>query len=99
MRNPLNLVSLGRWLCEPDLSDGPWWTTRHTAFGPNELLRSRWRSSMAVDAKGIPLGTVTAPANRHDSPLLVPTLEATSEALEGLPEGRASTSTAATTRV
>ena len=33
------------------------------------------KRSMAVDASGIPLGTVTAPANRHDSPLLVPTLE------------------------
>jgi transposase len=42
------------------------------------------KRSMAVDAKGIPLGTVTASANRHDSPLLVPTLEATSEALGGL---------------
>jgi hypothetical protein len=29
---------------------------------------------MAVDARGIPLGTITAPASRHDSPLLVPTL-------------------------
>lgn len=44
------------------------------------------KRSMAVDAKGIPLGAVSAPANRHDSPLLVPTLEATSEALGGLPE-------------
>jgi len=34
------------------------------------------KRSMAVDASGIPLGTVTAPANCHDSPLLVPTLEA-----------------------
>ena len=42
---------------------------------------------MAVDAKGIPLGAVSAPANRHDSPLLVPTLEAASEALGALPEG------------
>jgi hypothetical protein len=45
------------------------------------------KRSMAVDAKGIPLGAVLAPANRHDSPLLVPTLEATSEALGTLPEG------------
>ena len=45
------------------------------------------KRSMAVDAKGIPLGTITAPANRHDSPLLVPTLKATSEALGTLPEG------------
>jgi transposase len=45
------------------------------------------KRSMAVDASGIPLGTVSAPANRHDSPLLVPTLEAASEALGALPEG------------
>ncbi|HEX5915377.1 MAG TPA: IS5 family transposase [Rubrobacter sp.] len=33
------------------------------------------RSTM-VDANGIPLGVLSAPANRHDSPLLSPTLEA-----------------------
>jgi hypothetical protein len=33
------------------------------------------RSTM-VDANGIPLGVVSAPANRHDSPLLAPTLDA-----------------------
>jgi transposase len=33
------------------------------------------KRSTAVDAEGIPIGSVTAPANRHDSPLLVPTLE------------------------
>jgi hypothetical protein len=42
---------------------------------------------MAVDAEGIPLGAVTAAANRHDSPLLVPTLEAAAETLGTLPEG------------
>ncbi len=45
------------------------------------------KRSMAVDAEGIPLGSVAAPANRHDSPLLVPTLEAASEVLGALPEG------------
>jgi transposase len=44
------------------------------------------KRSMAVDAKGIPLGAVCAPANRHDSPLLVPTLQAASEVLGALPE-------------
>jgi transposase len=44
------------------------------------------KRSMAVDAKGIPLGSVSAPANHHDSPLLVPTLKAASEALGALPE-------------
>jgi hypothetical protein len=44
------------------------------------------KRSMAVDAKGIPLGAITAPASRHDSPLLVPTLGAASETLGPLPQ-------------
>jgi len=40
-----------------------------------------------VDGKGIPIiGGVTDPANRHDSPLLTPTLEHASESVGGLPE-------------
>ena len=42
------------------------------------------KRSMAVDASGVPMGAVSAPANRHDSPLLVPTLEAVFETL-GVP--------------
>ena len=44
------------------------------------------KRSTAVDALGIPLSTVTAPANRNDSPLLAPTLERASESVGGLPE-------------
>jgi transposase len=33
------------------------------------------KRSLLVDAAGVPLGCVVAPANRHDSPLLRPTLE------------------------
>ena len=44
------------------------------------------KRSMAVDAKGIPLGAIIAPANRQDSPLLVGTLDAAAESLGGLPE-------------
>src|SRR5680860_927191 len=33
------------------------------------------KRSTVVDASGIPLGTVAAPANRHDTPLLEPTLD------------------------
>ena len=44
------------------------------------------KRSVAVDARGIPLGIVSAPANRHDSPLLAGTLDAT-RALDLLPEG------------
>ena len=44
------------------------------------------KRSAAVDTKGIPLATVTAPANHHDSPLLAPTLDAMAQTLGGLPE-------------
>jgi hypothetical protein len=44
------------------------------------------KRSMAVDASGIPVGATIAPANCHDSPLLVPTLEAVAKTLGGLPE-------------
>ena len=44
------------------------------------------KRSVVVDGRGIPIGSVTAPANRHDSPLLVPTLEA-ARALGMAPEG------------
>ena len=43
------------------------------------------KRSTVVDAKGIPLGTVVAPANRHDSPLLDVTLD-TLEELGELPD-------------
>ena len=57
--------------------------------GPSPVDRGKrgLKRSMAVDAKGIPLGTIAAPANRHDSPLLVPTLKAASEMPGALPEG------------
>jgi transposase len=45
------------------------------------------KRSVAVDAEGIPLGSVSAPANRHDSPLLAPTLDVVAETLGVLPEG------------
>jgi hypothetical protein len=45
------------------------------------------KRSTAVDGKGIPIGGVGAGANRHDSPLLVPTLEHASSSVGGLPEG------------
>src|SRR5215213_6205727 len=44
------------------------------------------RSTM-VDANGIPLGVVTAGTNRHDSPLLSPTLDAAREVMVESPEG------------
>lgn len=34
------------------------------------------KRSVVVDGRGIPLGSLTSPANRHDSPLLAPTLDA-----------------------
>jgi len=45
------------------------------------------KRSTAVDGRGIPIGSVTDPANRHDSPLLAPTLDRAGESVGGLPEG------------
>jgi transposase len=45
------------------------------------------KRSTAVDGEGIPIGGVTGPANRHDSPLLVPTLEHACASVGELPEG------------
>ena len=57
------------------------------------------KRSMIVDACGIPLGIVIAPANRHDSPLLADTLN-TLQPLGELPEIRqAYISTAPTTPI
>ncbi|MFJ1842769.1 MULTISPECIES: IS5 family transposase [Streptomyces] len=44
------------------------------------------KRSVASDACGVPLGIVSDGANRHDSPLLEPTLEATKEQVGALPE-------------
>jgi transposase len=55
--------------------------------GTNPVDRGKQgiKRSTVVDAKGIPLGAVVAPPNRHDSPLLDKTLDAL-EVLGELPE-------------
>ena len=44
---------------------------------PVDRGKQGMKRSTVVDANGIPLGAVAAPANRHDSPLLEPTLDTT----------------------
>lgn len=44
------------------------------------------KRSVATEARGVPLGIVSAEANRHDSPLLIPTLEAARKQVGPLPE-------------
>jgi hypothetical protein len=44
------------------------------------------KRSIASDADGVPLGIVSAGANRHGSPLLAPTLQATKTQVGALPE-------------
>lgn len=44
------------------------------------------KRSVASEARGVPLGLVSAGANRHDSPLLVPTLESAKAQVGPLPE-------------
>jgi hypothetical protein len=55
--------------------------------GKSPVDRGKWgtKCSTVVDADGIPLGVISAPANRHDSPLLSETLD-TLKALGPLPE-------------
>ena len=45
--------------------------------GPSPVDRRKGglKRSVAADAAGVPLGVVSAGANRHDSPLLAPTLD------------------------
>lgn len=44
------------------------------------------KRSVASEARGVPLGLVSAGANRHDSPLLAPTLEAAKDQVGALPD-------------
>ena len=60
---------------------------RKAGKSPVDRGKQGTKRSTAVDGQGIPIGGVTAGANRHDSPLLVPTLERVSESVGGLPEG------------
>ena len=60
--------------------------------GPSPVDRRKGglKRSVASDGEGIPLGIAAAAGNRHDSPLLRPTLQAASQQLDGvLPAGRA----------
>jgi hypothetical protein len=44
------------------------------------------QATFSVTWRGTPIGTVTAPANRYDPPLLTKTLDVVAETLGGLPE-------------
>jgi hypothetical protein len=56
--------------------------------GPSPVDRRKGglKRSVATEAAGIPLGIVSAGANRHDSPLLKPTLEAAKTQVGPLPD-------------
>ena len=47
---------------------------------PVDRRKPGMKRSLLVEGYGIPLGRVLAPANRHDSPLLSPTLDKLSQA-------------------
>jgi transposase len=57
--------------------------------GPSPVDRAKGglKRSTATEGGGIPLGIVCAPANRHDSPLLGPTLDAALTQVGALPDG------------
>ncbi len=56
--------------------------------GPSPVDRRKQglKRSTATEADGVPLGLVSAGANRHDSPLLKPTLEAATAQVGPMPE-------------
>ena len=56
--------------------------------GPSPVDRAKQglKRSTCVDAKGVPLGIASAGANRHDSKLLGPTLDAARQQVGHLPE-------------
>jgi transposase len=45
-----------------------------TGRNPADRGKTGWKWSVAVEATGVPIGWVVAPANRHDSKLIEPTL-------------------------
>ena len=53
---------------------------------PVDRSKQDIKRSTAVDGRGIPIGGVSAPANRHDSPLLVPTLQRARASVGELPD-------------
>lgn len=62
---------------------------------PVDRRKQGLKRSIAVDAAGVPFGAIAAPANRHDSLLLDPTLD-TLDALGSLPSAMTPTSIADT---
>ena len=59
-------------------------------LSPVDRRKGGLKRSVATENYGIPLGIASAPANRHDSPLLAPTLQAAADQLDSkLPAERA----------
>jgi transposase len=54
--------------------------------GRSDRGKQGLKRSVATEARGVPIGLVSAGANRHDSPLLVPTLEAAKKQIGVFPE-------------
>jgi hypothetical protein len=57
--------------------------------GPSQVDRRKGglKRSASTEGTGVPVGIVSAGANRHDSPLLEPTLEQTRQQVTDLPAG------------
>lgn len=59
---------------------------RSAGRSPVDRGKQGLKRSVATDARGVPLGLVAAGANRHDSPLLGPTLHAAMDQVGPLPD-------------
>jgi Transposase DDE domain len=60
----------------------------HTGPSPVDRRKGGLKRSVATENYGIPLGITAAGANRHDSPLLAPTLRAAADQLGGVLPGQ-----------
>ncbi|GAA2689379.1 hypothetical protein GCM10009864_74180 [Streptomyces lunalinharesii] len=58
----------------------------HAGRSPADRGKQGLKCSTAADAQGVPLGLAAAGANRHDSPLLGPTLKAAMDQVGTMPE-------------
>lgn len=68
------------------IAKAPWGGDSLAGRSPVDRGKRGMKRSLMVDGNGIPLGVILAPANRHDSPLLQPTLECLSRFGFDLPE-------------
>jgi hypothetical protein len=94
----IGLLLLGDLAVDGCITKAPCGGGEKAGKSPVDRGKRGIKHSMVVDARGIPLGTITAPANRQDSPLLDDTPSPPWKYSEACSIGPACISMAPTTR-